>query len=272
MAARRGRCWTSRSSCPPRGAASSPRRTPRYDRYLRAQAQKWIAAAIDRIPAEVVAHAHIRCGRVVRRGPHRPRRRARRGAHRRRRRRRRVARSPPPRHHHDRAAALVRRPGRARAARCPQDRARDGPHPAHRRRRHAPRRDALMDDAAALAAASGRLGATPLAADGRPAPVRRHRRHPHRRVHRRPATCSPRRGPNCPRAWRPRSSVAEGDSIEDAVAHLDWQPGEVLLVGSSRLAQPRRLFLGSTAAKMLHEVPVPMIVVPRTRTQEGAGQ
>ena len=37
------------------------------------------------------------------------------------------------------------------------------------------------------------------------------------------------------------------------------------IVGSSRLAQPRRLFLGSTAAKMLHELPVPMIVVPRTR-------
>ncbi|HWV50485.1 MAG TPA: universal stress protein, partial [Microbacterium sp.] len=48
-------------------------------------------------------------------------------------------------------------------------------------------------------------------------------------------------------------------------AALGWLPGEVVLVGSSRLAQPRRLFLGSTAAKMLHELPVPMIVVPRTR-------
>ena len=28
-----------------------------YDRYLHAQAQQWIAHAIDRIPAEVVAHA-----------------------------------------------------------------------------------------------------------------------------------------------------------------------------------------------------------------------
>lgn len=58
---------------------------------------------------------------------------------------------------------------------------------------------------------------------------------------------------------------AMGDSVEDAVAHLPWEPGEIVLVGSSRLAQPRRLFLGSTAAKMLHELPVPMIVVPRTR-------
>jgi nucleotide-binding universal stress UspA family protein len=64
--------------------------------------------------------------------------------------------------------------------------------------------------------------------------------------------------------------VARGDSVEDAVAHLSWAPDELAIVGSSRLAQPRRLFLGSTAAKMLHELPVPMIVVPRTRDTEGA--
>ncbi|MFC8679911.1 universal stress protein [Microbacterium ureisolvens] len=63
--------------------------------------------------------------------------------------------------------------------------------------------------------------------------------------------------------------VARGDSIEDAVAHLAWEPGELAVVGSSRLAQPRRLFLGSTAAKMLHELPVPMVVVPRTHGAEG---
>ena len=65
------------------------------------------------------------------------------------------------------------------------------------------------------------------------------------------------------------SEQAPGDSVEDAVAHLPWQEGEVMLVGSSRLAQPRRLFLGSTAAKMLHVLPVPMIVVPRTRAEAG---
>jgi nucleotide-binding universal stress UspA family protein len=69
-----------------------------------------------------------------------------------------------------------------------------------------------------------------------------------------------------------RTAVVEkapGDSVEDAVSNLSWLPGEVILVGSSRLAQPRRLFLGSTAAKMLHELPVPMIVVPRTRAEAG---
>lgn len=57
--------------------------------------------------------------------------------------------------------------------------------------------------------------------------------------------------------------TASGNRIEDAVASLDWDPGEVVFVGSSRLAQPRQLFLGTTAAKMLRELPVPMIVVPR---------
>lgn len=73
-----------------------------------------------------------------------------------------------------------------------------------------------------------------------------------------------------PDGLTPEVVVARGDSIEDAVAHLAWEPGELAVVGSSRLAQPRFLFLGSTAAKMLHELPVPMVVVPRTRGQEGA--
>ena len=59
------------------------------------------------------------------------------------------------------------------------------------------------------------------------------------------------------------ASVASGGSIEQAVRGLHWDPAEVCLVGSSRLAQPHRLFLGSIAAKMLRELPVPLIVVPR---------
>jgi nucleotide-binding universal stress UspA family protein len=57
--------------------------------------------------------------------------------------------------------------------------------------------------------------------------------------------------------------TASGNRIEDAVAALEWDPGEVVFVGSSRLAQPRQIFLGTTAAKMLRELPVPMVVVPR---------
>ncbi|MGA7149039.1 MAG: universal stress protein [Microbacterium sp.] len=73
-----------------------------------------------------------------------------------------------------------------------------------------------------------------------------------------------------PRSVETEAVVGLGDSIEEAVSHLSWEPGEIAVVGSSRLARPRRLFLGSTAAKMLHELPVPMIVVPRTRKKKGA--
>lgn len=61
-------------------------------------------------------------------------------------------------------------------------------------------------------------------------------------------------------------TVADGSTVEAAVEKLDWREGDLIMVGSSRLAQPRRLFLGSTAAKMLRVLHVPLIVVPR---QEG---
>lgn len=57
--------------------------------------------------------------------------------------------------------------------------------------------------------------------------------------------------------------VAQGRSIEQAVDAMPWQDGEVLLIGSSRLAQNRALFLGSTAQRILRALPVPMIVLPR---------
>ncbi|WP_240665909.1 universal stress protein [Agromyces sp. LHK192] len=60
------------------------------------------------------------------------------------------------------------------------------------------------------------------------------------------------------------ATIATGDTIEASVKALDWHAGELVVVGSSRLAAPARLFLGSTASKMLRELPVPLIVVPRT--------
>ncbi|GGG13192.1 universal stress protein UspA [Rhodococcoides trifolii] len=56
--------------------------------------------------------------------------------------------------------------------------------------------------------------------------------------------------------------VADGPSIEEASRRLEWHDGDVMIVGSSRLARPRTLFLGSTATRMLRVVPVPVIVVP----------
>lgn len=71
-----------------------------------------------------------------------------------------------------------------------------------------------------------------------------------------------------PEGFSVTATVAEGASVEDAVSRLPWHDGDVIMVGSSRLAAPRRLFLGSTAAKMLRVLDVPMIVVPRTVTTD----
>jgi nucleotide-binding universal stress UspA family protein len=57
--------------------------------------------------------------------------------------------------------------------------------------------------------------------------------------------------------------VGSGRTIEDAVDRLDWQDGELLMIGSSRLAQHKSIFLGATANRILRALPVPMVVVPR---------
>ena len=59
------------------------------------------------------------------------------------------------------------------------------------------------------------------------------------------------------------SVVGQGDSLEAAVQALEFDDNEVVLIGSSRLAQPKRLFLGHSASKILRALPVPMIVLPR---------
>ena len=57
--------------------------------------------------------------------------------------------------------------------------------------------------------------------------------------------------------------VAHGRTIEEAIDDLEWDEGEIMIVGSSRLAEKNKLFIGSTANKVLLALPVPMVVVPR---------
>ncbi|MGL3805311.1 universal stress protein [Paeniglutamicibacter sp. R2-26] len=57
--------------------------------------------------------------------------------------------------------------------------------------------------------------------------------------------------------------VASGLSIDDAIADLSWEDGEIAVVGSSRLARKRRLFMGPTVQRMLRTLPVPLVVVPK---------
>ncbi|WP_458108024.1 universal stress protein [Arthrobacter sp. R3-55] len=68
----------------------------------------------------------------------------------------------------------------------------------------------------------------------------------------------------------PEIVVAQGRTIEEAVDRLDFEDGEILLIGSSRLAQHRATFLGSTANRILRALPVPMIVVPRDYTRQSS--
>jgi nucleotide-binding universal stress UspA family protein len=66
-----------------------------------------------------------------------------------------------------------------------------------------------------------------------------------------------------PEGFPVTSMIVDGRGVEDAVGKLDWHDGDLVMVGSSRLSAPRRLFLGSTAAKMLRILHVPMVVIPR---------
>jgi nucleotide-binding universal stress UspA family protein len=59
------------------------------------------------------------------------------------------------------------------------------------------------------------------------------------------------------------SLVADGLTLESALKKLNWNDTDVLVVGSSRFAAPRRIFLGSTAARILAGTDAPVIVVPR---------
>ena len=59
------------------------------------------------------------------------------------------------------------------------------------------------------------------------------------------------------------SLVADGLTLESALKKLNWDDADVLVVGSSRFAAPRRIFLGSTAARILAGTDAPVIVVPR---------
>jgi nucleotide-binding universal stress UspA family protein len=59
------------------------------------------------------------------------------------------------------------------------------------------------------------------------------------------------------------SVVGQGDSLGDAVRGLSFAKDEVVVIGSSPLATPKRLFVGRSASKIIRALKVPMIVVPR---------
>ncbi len=60
----------------------------------------------------------------------------------------------------------------------------------------------------------------------------------------------------------PETLLARGAGWAGAVAAVPWTAGDLLVVGSSRLGPLARVFLGSTATKILRSSPVPTLVVP----------
>jgi nucleotide-binding universal stress UspA family protein len=59
------------------------------------------------------------------------------------------------------------------------------------------------------------------------------------------------------------AGVVDGRDWEHALDSLPWEDGEILVIGSSRLAPVARIFLGSNATKIIRSSPVPVLVIPR---------
>jgi nucleotide-binding universal stress UspA family protein len=69
------------------------------------------------------------------------------------------------------------------------------------------------------------------------------------------------------------TDILDGRDWEDALDSLPWEDGDMLVVGSSRLGPVAKVFLGSSATKIIRSSPVPVLVVPRSadvRLQDSA--
>jgi nucleotide-binding universal stress UspA family protein len=58
-------------------------------------------------------------------------------------------------------------------------------------------------------------------------------------------------------------AFGQGRDWEDAIEEIEWDDGDVLVVGSSSVGPVALLFLGSRAAKIIRHAPVPVVMVPR---------
>ncbi|HKE80781.1 MAG TPA: universal stress protein [Solirubrobacteraceae bacterium] len=66
--------------------------------------------------------------------------------------------------------------------------------------------------------------------------------------------------------------VGRGPNWDDALEDVEWDDGDILVVGSSSVGPIARVFLGSRATKIVRHSPVPVIVVPRGVVAELAGE
>jgi nucleotide-binding universal stress UspA family protein len=66
--------------------------------------------------------------------------------------------------------------------------------------------------------------------------------------------------------------VGRGESWAEALEDVEWEEGEILVVGSSSVGPVARVFLGSRATKIVRHSPVPVVVVPRGASAFGAAR
>ena len=66
--------------------------------------------------------------------------------------------------------------------------------------------------------------------------------------------------------------VGSGESWEEALEDVEWEEGDVLVVGSSSMAPLAQVFLGSRSTKIVQHSPVPVVVVPRGAAAELADE
>jgi nucleotide-binding universal stress UspA family protein len=64
------------------------------------------------------------------------------------------------------------------------------------------------------------------------------------------------------------SVVGRGETWDEALEDIEWEDGDVLVVGSSSIGPIARVFLGSRSSKIVQHSPVPVVVVPRGRATE----
>jgi len=57
--------------------------------------------------------------------------------------------------------------------------------------------------------------------------------------------------------------IGHGSDWETALYDVEWDDGDLLVIGSSESGPIARVFLGSRAAKIIRHTPVPVVVVPR---------
>lgn len=58
-------------------------------------------------------------------------------------------------------------------------------------------------------------------------------------------------------------TLQAGADLEEAADNIEWVPGELAFIGSSRLGRGGKVVLGARARRLLRVLPVPVVVIPR---------